>query len=774
MEQQIDVVQTTGHVETGIVSLAQELKPPGGRRSWRDETRFRLQQALGETGERLGEGLLGESEEDKYLEFLQREYGSELPRDEQGNIDVPLSRPMRESMLDMSDLGMADKTLMILSGGGSIFPRAALSSGLLESGMLMGDAKAMIDRGETVAGGVTAALAGLPPAVAAAANRKTFADLGKQAVSGIGQFMKRNVPSIERNSMVTPEGVEMPYYETRREGEGIGGLLDNQKLNVTPTKFKRVLTDRDSVDRAAEGEASNIADIGNVETLLEKSILNNPVQNISKKYSIKDFLEQTKKNLSNSAHSGFDEQIKQFVSPETLAGRFTIQELLDDIGKNKPSITEQVENTNPADFKTASEYDTYMPMIPKYEYPRNLSEASQTISPTRYIESNFSIESPKLGKMWEDPGHQEVGTGVLSDDFTSRDFGTWNTANRIFTARSGIYDIGNEKILIPAESQSGIYGLAEKTSELDLAQEPYSFTYFNDAIKRGESIREQAGDDLIPYLKPGKSLDDFYDVTTDLDIDRAMFRDAGLEKHTMPENIKELIRDEPSIDETTIRNMLNEQLEDYVSYTRNDQINIDGVSNYLTEMKLSDTDLANKYAKKLSDLTTVSDEGINAPLLKDWFPLRMKSALNLASEEGVDRVRFPINDYALAMQRGEDLNPAQTRMYMDEGAVDPDDMFDVMENTYDPDINPTGEFLKTRPSEEAKEMAIKYKNFTDKGIKRIEAEYGVNLNAKVFEDENYNKFYDIEMTPELKKVFETLVYKDGGLVQKPLMPLKYG
>ena len=65
-------------------------------------------------------------------------------------------------------------------------------------------------------------------------------------------------------------------------------------------------------------------------------------------------------------------------------------------------------------------------------------------------------------------------------------------------------------------------------------------------------------------------------------------------------------------------------------------------------------------------------------------------------------------------------------------------------------------------------------NFTEQGIKRIEAEYGVDLNAKVFEDENYNKFYDIEMTPDLKKAFETLVYKDGGLVQKPLMPLKYG
>ena len=225
----------------GGLHSEQELKLPGGRRSWRDEARFRLQEALGETGERLGEGLLGESEEDKYLEFLQREYGSELPRDEEGNIDVPLSRPMRESMLDMSDLGMADKTLMILSGGGSIFPRAALSSGLLESGMLMGDAKAMIDRGETVAGGVTAALAGLPPAVAAAANKKTFADLGNEAVSGIGQFMKRNVPSIERNSMVTPEGVELPLYFSKGSGNMTGGGNKMTELQGMQENFPKLL-----------------------------------------------------------------------------------------------------------------------------------------------------------------------------------------------------------------------------------------------------------------------------------------------------------------------------------------------------------------------------------------------------------------------------------------------------------------------------------------------------------------------------------------------------
>jgi hypothetical protein len=774
VEQQIDVVQTTGHAKTGIVNMAQELKPPGGRRSWRDEARFRLQQALGDTGVRLGEGLLGESEEDKYLEFLQTNYADPttglLPRDEEGNIDVPESRPMRESMLDMADLGMADKALMILSGGGSVAPKLALRAGLTETGMLMGDAQGEYKKGNTLGAGLMTALAGLPIAIASRGKNKNFMEYGKDAVSGLGSLIRNMSPGGQRTSMVTPEGFDMPYYETRKGGEGIGGLLDNQKLNVTPTKYRRVLTDKDSIDRAAVDETySNITDRENVETLLERSIVNNPVKNIDKKYSIKDFLEQTKNTLSKSAHAGFDEQIKQFVSPETLAGRFTVQELLDDIGKNKPSMAEQVEDTNPADLMTASEYHRYMPNIPKHQYPRDYYEASETISPTRYIESNFSIKSPKLGKMWEDPGHQEVGTGALSDDFTSSDFGTWNTENRIFTARSGVYDINNEKVLIPAESQSGIYGLAEKTDELSLSKEPFSFTYFNDLIREGGSVRADTGDDILPYLKPGKSLDDFYEITADLDIERAMFRDAGFEKHAMPEKIKEVIRDEPSIDETTIKNMLRDeevipQLDDYAKYTQSDKDKIQGVSRYLTEMKLSDTDLANKYAKKLSDLTTVSDESVNAPLLKDWFPLRMKSALNLASEEGVDRVRFPINDYALAMQRGENIHPGQVRMF-------PEELDEYYKTFPEDDVAVPGKQLK--PSQEAKEMAIKYKNFTDKGIKRIEAEYGVDLNAKVFEDENYNKFYDIEMTPELKKAFETLVYKDGGLVQKPLMPLKY-
>tara|TARA_R110000824_G_scaffold251319_2_gene439997 strand:- start:109 stop:1755 length:1647 start_codon:yes stop_codon:yes gene_type:complete len=544
-------------------------------------------------------------------------------------------------------------------------------------------------------------------------------------------------PGGQRTSMVTPEGFDMPFYETR--GEGIAGLLDNQRLNVTPTKFKRVLTDKDSLD-----SGDNIIDRQNVETLLERSILNNPVQHIDKKYAIKEFLDQTKSNLSKSAHTGFDEQIRQFVSPETLAGRFTIQELLDDIGKNKPSITEQVEATTPLGYDYNSRnYSAYMPMIPKHTYPTHLAEASKTIAPTKYIESNFSIHSPKLGKMWEDPGHKEVGTGALSDDVGSPYFGIRNTENRIFTARTGIYDIEGEKVLIPAESQSGIYGLAEKTDELNLGRGEYSLSRLNDILRLGtRKTLEELGDNIKPFLRPETHIDDVSKTLDAFNREYIVSRDANIAKHRLPEDFKQqaqaIQRNKDLVD-------LKYAYRDPLIKTR-ESIRAQNAYSFIDDMTLAHEDLSEKYARKLAALT-VADPTTQAPLLKDWFPLRMKGALNLASEEGVDRVRFPINDYALANQRGEGLSPAQTRIFSDS--------------------------TDTLPSDEATEMAIKYKNFTEKGIKRIEAEYGVDLNAKFFEDDNYNEFYDIEMTPELKKAFEKLVYKDGGLVQKPLMPLKY-
>ena len=77
------------------------------------------------------------------------------------------------------------------------------------------------------------------------------------------------------------------------------------------------------------------------------------------------------------------------------------------------------------------------------------------------------------------------------------------------------------------------------------------------------------------------------------------------------------------------------------------------------------------------------------------------------------------------------------------------------------------------PSEKAKALGKIYKERTKDGIKRIEAEYGIKLKPKSVMDENDNEFLDIVLTPELKEIFKTVVYKDGGAVRKPLMNLKY-
>ena len=91
-----------------------------------------------------------------------------------------------------------------------------------------------------ICGTFMAGLAGLPIALASRGKNKNLFEYGKDAVSGLGSFIRNMSPGGQRTSMVTPEGFDMPFYETR--GEGIGGLLDNQKLNVTPTKYRRVST----------------------------------------------------------------------------------------------------------------------------------------------------------------------------------------------------------------------------------------------------------------------------------------------------------------------------------------------------------------------------------------------------------------------------------------------------------------------------------------------------------------------------------------------------
>ena len=232
--------------------MAQELKPIdnsffGGRRSWRDEARLRLQQALGETGERLGEGLLGESEEEKYLEFLQRTYGSELPRDEEGNIDVPLSRPMGDALRNMSDIGAADKILMMLSGSGSVIPKAASIAAGTETAALLGDAQGEFRKDNPLGGGIMAAAAGLPFGInrlLKEGSRNRYLE-HTQTKEGIDEYLRST-----KNTPLLPDPSRRQFLKGLGAGIGtlavvsspLGALLRNtgkvmEKIN--PTKFLR-------------------------------------------------------------------------------------------------------------------------------------------------------------------------------------------------------------------------------------------------------------------------------------------------------------------------------------------------------------------------------------------------------------------------------------------------------------------------------------------------------------------------------------------------------
>ena len=141
------------------------------------------------------------------------------------------------------------------------------------------------------------------------------------------------------------------------------------------------------------------------------------------------------------------------------------------------------------------------------------------------------------------------------------------------------------------------------------------------------------------------------------------------------------------------------------------------------------------------------------PLFNEWFNVHMKTSLQDAANSGVDEVWFPVNDYAVARQRGETLATNQT-LQLQQG-VDYDGII--------PEVS--------RPSKGATEMAKKYKKFTEKGLNSIERDYGVKLDAELFTDVNNQEFYKINLTPELKDALSTLKLNRGGLAT--LMPLRY-
>lgn len=127
--------------------------------SWRDKLRNRVISRYGDTGKAVIEGLLGESEEEKYMNYLEKIEAGLLPAPK----NFPTTRPISDMFKGegVSDFGILDASLFGLSG--MSIPKLSSAAALTESGVLGADAVGEYKKGNTGTAAIMGTLAGVPP-----------------------------------------------------------------------------------------------------------------------------------------------------------------------------------------------------------------------------------------------------------------------------------------------------------------------------------------------------------------------------------------------------------------------------------------------------------------------------------------------------------------------------------------------------------------------------------------------------------------------------------
>ena len=185
----------------------------GPSQSWRDKVRNFALDKYGAEGKRIIDNVLGPSEEDMALNYLQRTYGSELPE------GVNVNRPMSDMLkYGMSDFGLVDAALFGMSAGASAIPRGiGTASAITESSLLAGDAVGEYQKGNNLGAAFMGTMVGAPPLL-----RYT---LGRTPPpKGQMEFQFQNVPDLKR----------------RKFSQGLGlGIAGLGALSMMPGSFFR-------------------------------------------------------------------------------------------------------------------------------------------------------------------------------------------------------------------------------------------------------------------------------------------------------------------------------------------------------------------------------------------------------------------------------------------------------------------------------------------------------------------------------------------------------
>ena len=603
---------------------------------------------------------------------------------------------------------------------------------------------------------------------------------GNYLVSGLNLLSM--VPVVGKAAGVAGDLTRMLGRGTRAKTEdGMGGGAKLPPPTSTPTAFETQIT-------AGIKNNENVYTSRPATTVIEESVVNNPkfkklYPNPDKPYEIDNML--TLMGKYGGDNRNVKEQIDLYVSPELKAkGKVTTRELLNDIADNKPRFTEYKARYEELPALTnnirEAEYVYNSPFISKYNNPTTITEAQARKAPIDYEHKSFYINPNKEGQTYNitNTTHPEVSQGLMPNRTASE--------NKVFHSRQYTYNIDGKIVSIPAEGQSGAYKMFEKAEDV-----PYNFSEFDMGLESVvEDIAIDAEQPILKFLRDNNFIEsNAGSLNPTVLVSNARYTGDGLlDNAFIPEftldgsfmrNIEKQI---DAIPDTEIDKQLQkyfdsveydvkpteEMRSDYRNFIRDYSIeNIGNIRDIATAGRRYSVEEANNanirrqevkenFIENLQSEMNIAVENYDPkklPLFNEWFNVHMKTSLQDAANSGVDEVWFPVNDYAVARQRGETL--ATTQALQLQQGVDYDGII--------PEVS--------RPSKGATEMAKKYKKFTEKGLNSIERDYGVKLNAELFTDANNQEFYKINLTPELKDELSTLKLNRGGLAT--LMPLRY-
>ena len=517
-----------------------------------------------------------------------------------------------------------------------------------------------------------------------------------------GRYLERTGSPILGRSIQLASGLPLVPFTP------IKNIIKNSKLNIkTPKSTIKEENTTTDITRDISDEYEFLIDRRIIKSFTEGKLDPN------KPYNVKYIMDTVVKETPEKAVGPLLRQFNEMVDPEVLNKKMTLTELMSHISTNKPIIKKQ-SNNPPTPLQKSD--DLTQAGLSRYGYSEYMPDDTDKM--LKYTEKNFAY-FPRGEKSFARPGHKEVGAGPEYLNIpTSARVGLANEQNRIFTTRSGLYELDGKKVYITGEGQSGAYRMNERPKDVqDLFTTNNTFAAESEYFAPDTRLREimdnyttlDASDEvtginiieeMVPLLKPGKTKEDILKLNK-------KFEDAVEGKNI----------------ETTGDDVC-------LSLARREKF--DEIEKEILEL-LQDNPIDPKM-KKIAEAP---------PLLKDWFTTHMTESIQEAVKQGADVIRFPISASAVSPLMGARPDSKQA-------------------------IN-LGETYRRKTEEGLKVIEAKYEVPIDS--KRVS---GPAYKRELFGTEPSgaapSEYIEIEVTPELKEAFQVVILNTGG----PVMKLKHG